>query len=158
MTRSWDQADFFAVPLLTGDYGIGQIVETRDCPEGSVFVALSLRRGPSATLPALLTLDEIVALLFVTTDHLSDGTWPIPGFDTLPATETLLPFRTALRRAAAADPPGSAVIEPAIVEAFLNACHGLLDWDFFPDRMLFDRMLLKQGTRPAAAVVGRPPP
>lgn len=158
MSQDWDQADFFAVPLLSGDYGIGQIVETRGCPEGSVFAALTSRRGRSDTLPARLALDEIVALRFVTTDHLSDGTWPIPGFDTLPATETLLPFRTARSRAAAADPPGSAVIEPAIAEAFLNAWHGLLAWDFFPDRMLFDRMLLRQGTRPATAFVSQPPP
>jgi len=156
LTTAWDQADFVGIPLLSGEYGLAQIVAVRDCLPGSLFLALSLRRAPEGQAPAPLALSEILSLVFVAPSALAEGTWPILGFDTLPLTERLLPLAQARRRAERQDDPAAAIREPVLVEAFVNACHGLLPWDYFPDPALFDGMLLKPGSRPAAAVLSGP--
>lgn len=145
---AWDQADIFAIPLLDGGIGIGQVVMIRDCPPASAYCALSLRRGHPGQMPAVLHLDEVVALLFIGMAPLADGTWPVLGFDTIPATETLRPFVAARQRWMLADDKETDITDPAIAEAFLNACHGLLPWDYFPDPRLFDTMLAPKRQRP----------
>jgi hypothetical protein len=146
---AWDQADFFAIPLLDGGQGLGQIVEVADCPPDAAFCALTLRRVATPVAP--LTLPEITALVFIGTAHLADGTWPILGFDTLPATDSLVSFRQTQRAWKLSDTPGTLIADPALIEAFVNACHGLLPWDYFPDPQIFDRILARKGQRPPAA-------
>lgn len=148
---AWDQADYFAIPLLDGGQGLGQIVEVADCPPDAAFCALTLRRVSTPVVP--LTLAEITALVFVGTAHLADGTWPILGFDTLPATDSLVSFRQTRRAWQMSDTPATLVADPALIEAFVNACHGLLPWDHFPDPQIFDRILARKGQRPPAATL-----
>ncbi len=164
MTTVWDQADFVGIPLLSGGYGLGQIVAVRDCLPDSLFLALSLRRLPSPSdgqgpgSPAIdrLALSEVISILFVAPSALAEGLWPIFGFDTLPQTDRLLSLEQARRQAGRLEDPARAVHDPALVEAFVNACHGLLPWDYFPDPALFDGMLLTPANRPAAAVLSGP--
>jgi hypothetical protein len=153
----WDQADYFAIPLLDGGTAIGQIVQTAQCPPDAAFCALTLRRGlADGQTPAPLTLDEIVSLIFVGTAHLDDGTWPLLGFDTIPATEDLVSFNQTRRAWTMSDTPAAQIAAPALVEAFVNACQGLLPWDYFPDAAIFDRMLARKGQRPPAAIMKAP--
>jgi hypothetical protein len=149
---AWDQADFFAVPLLDGGHGLGQIVAVADCPPDAAFCALTLRRATPGETPVPLTLPEITAIVFVRTAHLASGTWPLLGFDTLPTTETLVSFRLTQRAWKLAENPATLVADPALIEAFVNACHGLLPWDHFPDTQIFDRILAHKGQRPSAVI------
>lgn len=151
MPQSWDQADFVALPLLDGGQALAQVVDRRGALPGTAFLALTSRRVDPAAAIAPLTLSEILAIRFVEAAHLDDGTWPILGFDRLPATERLVRLADA-RSDALTDPPGT--VAAAVAEAFVNACHGLLAWDFFPQADLFDRMLAPGLARPAAARIG----
>jgi hypothetical protein len=152
---AFDQADFFAIPLLDGGHGLGQIVEVRDCPPDTAFCALTLRRATTPVTP--LALSDITAIIFVGTAHLADGTWPLLGFDTLPATETLVSFRQTRRAWTLADTPATLIAAPALIEAFVNACHGLLPWDHFPDPQIFDRILAHKVERPPTAGFNKAP-
>jgi hypothetical protein len=151
---AWDQADFVALPLLDGTQSLAQIVEVRDCPPDAVYIALTLLRVTDPIPP--LTLDDIVALLFTGTAHLANSTWPVLGFDTLPVTDTLVSYKQTKRAWQMSDTPATMVADPVLVESFVNACHGLLPWDLFPDPAIFDRMLARKGQRPPAATFAKP--
>lgn len=140
----WQQADLFAIPLLDGGQGLGQVVHDRGCPEGAAWLALGTRRHEGGA-PAPLALSEIQFLGFVGTGHLEDGTWPVLGFDTIPDTDRLSPWRVAR----VSDPTLAAPVDPVVAEAFVNALHGLLAWDAFPDN-LFDKLLLPGRELPGA--------
>lgn len=150
---AFDQADFFAIPLLDGGNALGQVVEVKDCPPDAAFCALTLRRATIGRTPDPLRLPDITALVFIGTAHLTDGTWPLLGFDTLPYTDGLVSFKQTQRAWKMADNPASLVADPALIEAFVNACHGLLPWDYFPDPQIFDRILARKGERPPAATL-----
>lgn len=147
----WDQADFVALPLHDGGQSLAQIVEVRDCPPDAAYIALTLRRVTDPIPP--LTLEDITALLFTGTAHLANGTWPVLGFDTLPATDALVSFKQTRRAWQMADTPATMIADPVLVECFVNACHGLLPWDHFADPAIFDRMLARKGQRPPAAIL-----
>lgn len=130
----WDEADLFTVPLLDGASGVGQVVEVLS---GGALVVLTSRRGEDGGQVAG---DEIVALLRVPREPLDSGQWPIGRLETLPRPRTLIEPRHA---------PDD-LQDPAVVEAFLSACHGLLPWDYFPGDV-FDRLLYPGRERPASA-------
>lgn len=132
---TWDEADLFTLPLLDGDTGWGQVVERL---EGGALILLTRRKGPPEQNLQPVALSEVWALLRVPSTPLDDGTWAVHGFEALP--------RPRHRLEAARAPEGA--IDPAIVEAFLSACHGLLPWDYFPEAGLFDGLLLSGLSRP----------
>jgi hypothetical protein len=139
--QSWDQADIFALPLLDGGEGFGQVIAPED---GGALILLTLRTGARADVVAPIRGPDVVAILRTTATPLDDGTWPVVGLESLPFEQSALdPSRGP------ADP-----VDPAVVEAFLNACHGLLPWDYFPDKILFDTILAKGVERPAKARMG----
>lgn len=140
---AWDDADHIRIPLLDGTYGTGQITGSE---RGNPTVLLTLRRTAAATDPITpIGFDEIISHLRTTDAALRDGLWTVPGFEALPhPRDRLSPL----------DLP-DITHDPAIVEAFLNACHGLLGWHSFPDRDLFDTMLFGSTKRPATARSGK---
>jgi len=78
---------------------------------------------------------------------LGQGTWPVIGFETLPDIERVF----KLNAAKANNFENVQIQDPAIIEAFVNACHGLYPWDAFPDPDFFDNLLIKKDARPATA-------
>jgi len=133
----WDEADLFLVPLLDGGYGLGQVVEDHRDRHGSALCAFCLRRPSLDAAPLPLSLAEVVSVMLVSPVHLNDGTWPVVGFEQIPrvgARDLMSGFLIDTRLDLAGH-------DPAIVEAFLSACHGLYPWDGFPDPAFFDRLL-----------------
>lgn len=128
----YDQADLFLIPLLDGAFGVGQVVEVGPYP----LCALSVRRQDRDAPAYPLAASEIAALHPIDPAHLTDGTWPVIGFEQIPR----IGSGTAQDR-----------LDPAVVEAFVNACHGLFPWDGFPDPAYFDGLLRPGLPRPAAA-------
>ncbi|SHJ16520.1 hypothetical protein [Wenxinia saemankumensis] len=116
----WDEADLFAVPLLDGGIGIGQVA----APAGAeALVALSiLRADPGRPLAG----DEVAAILRVAPDALESGHWRILRLESLPRPRSIVDPAQA----------GTAPHDPAIAEALLNALAGQLPWDYFPGDFL----------------------
>ncbi len=139
----WDDADHIRIPLLDGSYGTGQITGSDG---GNPTLLLTLRRTATADAPiSPISLAEVVSHLRTTDAALRDGLWTVPGFEALPhPRDSLSPLNIP-----------DITHDPAIVEAFLNACHGLLGWHSFPDRDLFDSMLFPNTKRPATARSGK---
>ncbi|SMY07603.1 hypothetical protein [Flavimaricola marinus] len=133
----YDQADIFLVPLFNGQYGVGQVVTTEATP----LCAFTLRQQPFDAVAAPLTPAEIIALHKVDAAHLADGTWPVIGLEQIPQISALDRLN-----ALESDP-----LDPAIIEALLNAWHGLYPWDGFPDRTFFDGLLCTGVSKPASA-------
>ena len=133
--RSWDEADLFTLPLLDGNTGWGQVVARL---ETGALILLTRRKGRPEINLLPVAMDEVLALLRVPPAPLDDGTWAVHGFEALPRPRDRLEPRHA--------PEGPT--DPAVVEAFLSACHGLLPWDYFPEKGLFDRLLLEGVARP----------
>lgn len=125
-----EEADLFLVPLLDGSQGLAQVATPPS--EGHVDIYLTLSRD-SAVRP--LAQEEIVAALRVPLSPFAEDHWRVIGYDTLPRP---------------GHPAPDDVADPGLVEAFLNACHGLYPWDGFPQRDLFDRMLAPGAAPPEA--------
>jgi len=139
---TWAQADYFRVPLLDGAYGIGQVFEAEGTPNGAAFCGLSTRKtDQNSPITPFIPL-EIAAFVFVEPAHLNDGTWPLAGFDQIPRYSFFYDFKIQKSLGF----PDTAIHDPAVIEAFLNAFHGLYPWDAFGD--LFDQIKRDDITRP----------
>lgn len=116
-----EESDFFLVPLLDGSHGLAQVAAP---PSGDyVAVWLTLLRDTS---PRRIAQEEVIAALLVPLVPFAEDHWRVISYDTLPRPGHPAPEETS---------------EPGLVEAFLNACHGLYPWDGFPQRDLSDTML-----------------
>lgn len=141
------EADIFLIPLLNGDHAVGQVIEVEKTPENAVLCLLTLKHlGPTDT-PNALALSELISLVLLRPDHFTDGTWPIIGFETLPQIEKIFKLEAAKAKQFA----DIEIHEPAIIEAFVNACHGHYPWNAFPDPEFFNKLLVTKDARPPAA-------
>ena len=140
-----DQADYFRVPLLDGRFGLGQVFELPELVgETGLFCGLTSRIAAQDTQPAPFALSDVIAFCRIAPDHITSGTWPLAGFDQIPVFRGVFDYE-GHRALGFPDHP---VQDPAVIEAFLNAWHGLYPWDSFGP--LFDRMLRDGVSRPAA--------
>ncbi len=119
------QADLFTVPLLDGGIALGQVADV--LPDGMLRLLLTLSRDGT---PRPIGSGDVIATLYTAAAPLADGFWQITGYDALPPIAPV----TAL-------PEDAEIHDPAVIEAFLNACHCLYPWDGFPDPEAFARML-----------------
>lgn len=121
------EADFFRIPLLDGQVAFGQVIAP---PTDTVLVALSKRVGAPDQSPQPFVPIDIIAFAQCKPDHFASNTWPIAGFDMIPDVSMFFD----IDRHGPDLPPH----DPAIIEAFCNAWHGLYPWDAFGD--LFDQI------------------
>ncbi|SLN17218.1 hypothetical protein [Pseudooctadecabacter jejudonensis] len=121
------QADHIAIPLLNGSAGLAQVALAT---ERAVLLFLTAKPAPHKGQIAPLRAADVVSILPVTRAGLGDTQWPILGYDALP-------------RAVPIDPAAldQDLHDPALVEAFVNALHGLYPWDAFPDPKIFNALL-----------------
>ena len=141
------QADIFLIPLLDGSFGAGQVIEASETPDNAALCLMTLMSLTRDATPAPFGLSDMIALVLLQPDHLIDGTWPIIGFEQLPQIEKVFKLRDAKRNGF----ENIQIHDPAIVEAFVNACHGLYPWDAFPDPTFFDTLLVRPDARPPKA-------
>lgn len=128
------QADYFLVPLLSGAYAVGQVLETDKTPDASLFCALTHRTAVKGDAIAPLVPLDITAFCLVAPNLIADGTWPIAGFDQIPKYDFFFDFAQQHLLGF----PNIPVHDPAVIEAYLNAWHGLYPWDAFGD--LFEQI------------------
>jgi hypothetical protein len=140
---TWDEADHVRIPLLDGTFGTGQIA---GLDGANPILLLTLRQSATPDAPMTpIGASEMVALLRTSDSAIQDGLWTIPGFEALPRPRDLLSRIYA----------PVTIHDPAMIEAFLNACHGLIGWHSFPDKTTFDEMLYQKIKRPASARSGK---
>jgi len=132
------EADHILIPLLNGSYALAQIAR-RDAHHALLHVTRTQTSLGTKTKPLIDR--QIVAVLCVDLRVLSDGHWPVIGYEPIP--------RLPLHR----ETPFSDLDahDPAIVEAFASALHGLYPWDGFPDPDFFTKLLRPEQSIPFKA-------
>ncbi len=131
---TYDQADYLRIPLLDGGCAAAQIFDVTPARPDCVFLGISTRKtGPNDTITPFL-LSDVIALAFTTDAPILSGQWAVAGFDQIPRFRDILNFDAAARN----DFPNHPTHDPAVIEAFVNAVHGLYPWDSFGD--LFDEI------------------
>lgn len=141
------QADIFLIPLIDGGFGVGQVVEIDATPRGSVLVMLTLLQSAPDWPPSPIHDSEAISLIIVADTALRNGTWQTVGFEMLPKLERVFPLKSSIVDKF----HGITVHEPAIIEAFVNACHGLYPWNGFPEANFFNNLLVYPNKTPSKA-------
>ncbi len=129
------EADHILIPLLDGRHALAQIARVQ-YERLLVFVTDSQTAAGAALKPINQT--QILAVFCVRKTELTDSHWPVIGYDAIPH---FAPFEKKHLSE-------FELTDPAIIEAFANAIHGLYPWDGFPDPAFFANMLLKPDTLP----------
>ena len=145
----YDQADHFLIPLLDGSFGLGQVlypavaVDQDGLYSAPLCIFTARRMAPEGScIP--IALSEVISVELVDPTPLRDAIWPVVGFEQLPP----LRQEAELRRLSDRDGDAPRVCETGLVEAFVNACHGLYSWDAFGSNAVFDALLRPGVARP----------
>lgn len=146
----YDQADHFLIPLLDGGHGLGQVLYPAvSVGEDGLYSAplclLTGRRMAQGDPCTPIALSEVLSVELIDPEPLQGAIWPVIGFEQLP------PLRRAdeLRRLTDRDGGAPLVRDTGLIEAFVNACHGLYPWDGFGGPAVFDALLRPGAARPS---------
>lgn len=141
----YDQADYFRIPLLDGSYGVGQVFEINAGGDNVLFCGISIRKTDAVTQIESFSPTDIIAVVRVTDDPLKTEQWPLGGFNQIPRFRSFINYD----RIAADGFPDHPVHDPAVIEAFVNALHGLYPWNAFGS--LFDQIKRPDMDKPSTA-------
>ena len=144
----WQQADHLHIPLLNGEVAVAQVIEVSDRPDHAALCALTGRKSAAGAPSMPISLSEVLAVQFISRPEDQASRWPIVGFEQIPPIQKVFDLQHHLIMEFADLEPQ----DPALIEAFVNACHGLYPWDGFPDPDLFSNMLLTPAAKPEAAL------
>ena len=134
-------ADHILLPLLDGSYTVAQVAQIQD---DRVFLYLTTRHNHTNDKVRAIADKDVVALLFADISGLPNNHWSVIGYDTIPELRRA-PEHLSWDLLSEKDP----IQDPAVVEAFANALHGLYPWDGFPDADFFTNMLRDPNVLPA---------
>lgn len=140
---TYQQADYFRIPLLDGTFGVGQVFDTAAGSETTAFCGISLCKADADDVILPLCLTDVVALVRVDDSALTSGQWPLAGFDQIPRFRSIFDYDGA----SALGFPNTPRHDAAVIEAFTNAIHGLYPWNSFGD--LFDQIKRDDMDKPA---------
>lgn len=143
----WQQADHLHIPLLDGDVAVAQVIEVIPQHDNAALCALTHLKKPAGTPSSPVSLGEVLSLQLIARPWDQITRWPIVGFEQIPPIKQVFDIKHHLMTGFADLEPQ----DPALIEAFVNACHGLYPWDGFPDPDLFTNMLLTPDARPEKA-------
>ena len=134
-------ADHILIPLLDDRAALAQVVQV----QGS-RAALYITDHPygADTRTFGLSADKVVAVLATQLATLPQDHWRIIGYESIPDLNTV-PLDLGK--------DDTVLHDPAVVEAFVNALHGLYPWDGFPEPDFFSNMLRNPADLPAHAIM-----
>jgi len=151
MTRrvkvAWGSGDLFLVQLSDGSFAVGQVLSSEPDALASalcVFSSCKVHAPHDAGVTAIKE-DEVVSALFVPREPLDFGIWRVVSKSAPLDGERFVPLN-ALRSNGFV---GAKVIGWKSVIEFLNAYHGLRNWDDYwhtPD--YFDMLLISGDKKP----------
>lgn len=127
-------ADHILIPLLDASFAQAQIARIEDA---RLLLYVTNDHATMSAKATQLTDADILAVFCVDIANLPAGHWPVIGYETVPR---IAPYNDLAL--ADIDPT-----DPAVIEAFANAIHGLYPWDGFPDPDFFTNMLRSADTR-----------
>ncbi|MCF2870534.1 hypothetical protein L0664_05595 [Octadecabacter sp. G9-8] len=133
------EADHILIPLLSGTHALAQVVQV-EADNAVLFIT----RRPHVTGDKTIALADadVLAIVAVSLANLPENHWRIIGYDAIPD----------LNRTKTDFASDDVVLhDPAIVEAFANAIHGLYPWDGFPDPHFFTNLLRAPSSLPTRA-------
>lgn len=142
----WRKGTVFLIPLQDGTCGVGQIIT--DEVMGSPTVAIYSVRFPCSAnehdMTALVR-DQCIALItLLGLQALKKGKWRPVGVREI----ALNSSQSENWKFRGANWVGSKLYSDTVVDALLNAFHGLEPWDDFADPEYLDKLLLPPATRP----------
>jgi hypothetical protein len=141
----YGQADYFLTPLLDGTFGVGQVFETSTNTANTVFCGISRQKIERDASVSIFKLSDVIAFVRCDDTALTSEQWPLAGFDQIPRFRSVFDFD----KAATNDFPETPRHDPAVIEAFTNAVHGLCPWNSFGD--LFDQIKRTDMDKPDTA-------
>lgn len=149
----WNEGSIFLVPLSDGRSAVGQVLRRTPRALNSAICAFyDLRVFPRAKVaPEDLDVQRLISLLFVTTDLLTYGVWPLVG----EAPPRHLERMTRLPALEKASYVGAKVIGSGNVREFLEAYDGLRPWDDYADPQYLDKLLVSPDKKPTRVVLTR---
>jgi hypothetical protein len=126
------EGNLFAIPLLDGSRAVGQLVERISFPGAALCAFYSYRLFPDAQANRSLDMraSEVISIQFVPIRPIEKCEWEVIG-QLQPTNGHLRPDRDALRLA---NYVGMTVPNTNMMEAFLNAFHGLSPWEIGSDK------------------------
>jgi hypothetical protein len=142
---TYQQADYFRIPLLDGTFGVGQVFETSADAPNAVFCGISLRKIAADTPVTPLAMSDIIALVRIDDTAITSQQWRLAGFDQIPRFRSVFDYDGAK----ALGFPNTPLHDPAVIEAFTTALHGLYPWNSFGD--LFDQIKRADMDKPDTA-------
>jgi hypothetical protein len=142
---SWGKGTIFLVPLADKSCGVGQVITCE--ATGTLRIAVFPWQVPCdcalADIPPLRR-EDCISLLAVFKYALDKGLWRTVGEG-----ETALDSRPGANWKTSGNQwVGSEVFTDNVVDALMNAYHGLEPWDDFADPEFLDKLLLPPHERP----------
>ena len=153
--QKWEVGDYFLVPLLNGNFVIGQIVmyaEKALCSVAAIYYDVVVRSKDEAEKQITnLRKDEVIAAQLTTTDLLDwydDYMWPIMCHGEVRYAESY--FDIAKLRMTGI---GFHIYGSGIIVEFLNAFYGMCPWDNSYDFDYYSELLISPDKRPSDQIL-----
>ena len=140
-------ADIFLIPLISGDFAVGQVAHVKQVPAGMAFCLFTPLTSAPDWPPSPILPSDIISLQLIKTASIVNGTWQTVGFEAVPP----LDHAVDMEKATSTGFKDFEARDPAIIEAFVNAYHGHYPWDGFPERDFFTKMLIRPDQIPLSA-------
>ena len=145
--QSWSPGACFAIPLIDGEFLLGQVLASEPSSLNSVSCALYNQKFPDGSAPRC-DLNRVFSVVMTTRDLLDSGLWKIVGHDSVTLPKEQFPHES-LRKSGFV---GAKVIGSRIIGEFANAVSGLSPWNDWADPNYLDRLLITPDAKPPNVV------
>lgn len=136
------EADHILLPLLNGGNALAQIARIE---KDRALLLMTRTQTTPDTPTSPLSDPQVIAVICAGLNDLKQSGWMVNGYHPIPR---IAPYcDQALTQ--------MDLVDTAVIEAFINAVHGLYPWDGFPDPAFFDRLLRRPEMRPTSARLQR---
>jgi len=148
--QSWRPGDNFLIPLKDGTFAQGQVLIAAKRAMNSAVCGFTSNRYKETPFSLLVpSLQETIAILFVTRDLLDSGRWQINSNQANAWGADHIHFHELESNGFV----GVNIIGSGIVENLLNAYHGLEPWNDFQDPKYLDGLLLSPKLKPSSVLL-----
>lgn len=146
--QEWNVGDYFTIQLSDKSYSIGQVVARdpltlKNAPI-CAFFKYQLKSAPPK-MELIPNDTELIAILFVSRDHLDSGNWRVFAKGNPLSPEMYFPDIENRREKGFV---GTKIIGSGIVMKLMDAYFGLFPWDGFFEPDYLDKLLVSPDRKP----------
>lgn len=143
--QAWKANDVFAVSLKDGEYGIGHVLDLQMSNVVRVAIYnLKVKDYSTVQWDTAIKFENVIALLATTKEQLDYGVWKIIHELDYNIPKEIFP-NEQFRKSGWI---GAKIYDAALIEKFINAYHGLIFWDSWPDPNYLDKYLINIEKKP----------